>query len=81
MDIIKSTIIEDTKNIIKTNPFYFTLYLLLRYYFVKDVEFYMLDFIKDVTNTESEFKVFMVYIEFSLYVYNNKIGINVNGTT
>ena len=33
----------------------------------------MMSFLKDVTNSESEFKVFMVYVEFSIYVYNTYI--------
>jgi hypothetical protein len=32
-----------------------------------------MSFLKDVTNTESEFKVFMVYVEFAIYVYNTYI--------
>ena len=69
----KEEFLKKGKELINTNSFYFTLHLLLRYYFQKKQDFYLMDFIKDVTNTENEFKVFMVYIEFALYVYNSKL--------
>jgi len=66
-------LVNTGKNIIKDNPFYFTLHLLIKYYFVKSQDFYLLNFLKDITNSENEFKVFMVYIEFSIYLYNSQI--------
>jgi len=66
-------LINEGKTIIKDNPFYFTLHLLIKYYFVKSQDFYLLNFLKDITNSETEFKVFMVYIEFSIYLYNSQI--------
>lgn len=65
--------IEEGKDIIKDNPFYFTLHLILKYYFTKQTELYIMNFLSDVTKSEAEFKVFMIYIEYSIYVYNNYI--------
>ena len=65
--------IEYGGKIIKENPFYFTLHLILKYYFTNKSEYYLLNFLKDVTNSENEFKVFMIYIEFCIEVYNTKI--------
>jgi hypothetical protein len=76
MSLLKVTyndLINEGKEIIENNPFYFTLHLLIKYYFVKQQDFYLLDFLKDITKTENEFKVFMVYIEFSIYIYNSQI--------
>ena len=66
-------LINKGKEIINENPFYFTLHLLIKYYFVKSQDFYLLNFLRDITKTENEFKVFMVYIEFSIYLYNSQI--------
>jgi hypothetical protein len=54
-----------------TNPFYNTLYLFLKYYFVKksNKDFYILDFIKNITTSETEFKVFNIYKNYSLDIY------------
>jgi len=71
--LCKEELIQEGKNLIKSNSFYYTLHVLLRYYFVQSQDFYMMSFLKDVTNTESEFKVFMVYVEFAIYVYNTYI--------
>ena len=65
--------IEYGEKIIKENPFYFTLHLILKYYFTNKSEYYLLNFLKDVTNSENEFKVFMIYVEFCIDVYNTKI--------
>ena len=76
MSLITNTRIElitQGKNIINENPFYFTLHLLIKYYFIKSQDFYLLKFLKDVTNSESEFKVFMIYKDFSIYHYNTEI--------
>ena len=67
----KEEFLKDGKNIIQNNPFFYTLHLLLKYYFVKNTNFYMLNFLKDITNTEAEFKTFMIYIDFSVYTYNS----------
>ena len=56
------------------NPFYNTLNLFLKYYFVnnKEKDYYLNSFIKDIINNENEFKVFMVFKEYSLQVYHEK---------
>ena len=69
----KIEMINKGKYIINENPFYFTLHLLIKYYFIKSQDFYLLKFLKDITNSEDEFKVFMIYIEFSLHIYNTEI--------
>lgn len=71
MEICKSELVKEGQNIIDTNSFYNTLHLLLKYYFVRPIELNMMAFIKDVTNSENEFKVFMIYIEYAIYIYNN----------
>jgi hypothetical protein len=68
-----SKMIEDGKNIINENPFYFTLHLLIKYYFNKNGEPFMIHFIKDITKSEDEFKVFMIYINYCLYIYKTEI--------
>ena len=73
LKITNTDLINEGKKIIENNPFYFTLHLLIKYYFVKQQDFYLLDFLKDITKSENEFKVFMVYIEFSIYLYNSQI--------
>jgi len=67
------TEIENGKNAIKNNPFYFTLHLLFKYYFLKQPEIYLMNFLKDITRTENEFKVFMVYMEFGVDLYTKKL--------
>ena len=56
----KIEMINQGKYIINENPFYFTLHLLIKYYFKKSQDFYLLNFLKDITNSEAEFKVFMI---------------------
>jgi hypothetical protein len=72
----KEELVLKGKNIINDNPFYFTLHLLLKYYFIRSQDYYLLDFLKDITKSENEFKVFMVYIDFAIYIYNSKIKDN-----
>ena len=69
----KDKLLKIGKELILVNSFYFTSHLLLKYYFVKHQDFYLMNFIKDITHSENEFKVFMIYIEFALYTYNSKI--------
>jgi len=66
-------LLQQGKDIIRENSFYYTLHVLLKYYFVKSQDFYLLNFIKDITNSEMEFKVFMIYIEFAIYNYNTHL--------
>ena len=67
----KEEFLKEGKDIIRNNSFFYTLHLLLKYYFIKNTDFYLLNFLKDITNTEDEFKTFMIYIEFSLCTYNS----------
>ena len=62
------------KTSVDDNPFYNTLNLFLKYYFVnnKEKEYYLNSFIKDIINNENEFKVFMVFKEYSLQIYHEK---------
>ena len=61
------------KKIVNDNPFYHTLNLLIRYYFVQHQDFYLMTFIEDVTSSENEFKVFMIFKEFALYTYQTQM--------
>jgi len=57
-------------NIVKTNKFYLTLHFLLKCHFIKQDDFNIINYIKDVIKSEDEFKVFMIYRDYSLHVYN-----------
>jgi hypothetical protein len=54
-------------NIVKTNKFYLTLHFLLKCHFIKQDDF---NIIKEVIKSEDEFKVFMIYRDYSFHVYN-----------
>ena len=56
-------------NIIKTNKFYLTLHFLLKCHFIKQDDFNIINYIKDIIKSEDEFKVFMIYRDYSMYVY------------
>jgi hypothetical protein len=71
IEFSKTDMIKNGIEIVNNNPFYHTLYLLLKYYFVKKEDMYLPNFTKSITNSENEFKVFMVYVEFSIYMYTN----------
>lgn len=66
MDII----INDGKIICSTNSFYNKLSLLLRYYFLNNIDTTSL--IQDVTKSEMEFQVFMIYKNYAIDLYNNR---------
>ena len=70
MSIEKVNYLKIGKNIIESNPFYNTLNLFLKYYFVnnREKDYYLNSFIKDIIKNEDEFKVFMVFKEYSLQV-------------
>jgi hypothetical protein len=70
-----SNLIKNGKEIVKENNFYSTLNLFLKYYFVNkdEKDFYLHNFIKDVTKNQDEFKVFMVYKEYALDIYYSKL--------
>lgn len=74
MSLSSTNFLEVGKNVINTNPFYYTLNLFLKYYFVNTSEkdYYLNSFMKDIINNESEFNVFMVFKEYSLHIYHNK---------
>lgn len=63
-------------NIVKTNKFYLTLHFLLKCHFIKQDDFNIIKYIKDVIKSEDEFKVFMIYRDYSLYVYNEYFSNN-----
>jgi hypothetical protein len=56
-------------NIIKKNKFYLTLHFLLKCHFIKQDDFNIINYIKDVIKSEDDFKVFMIYRDYSMYVY------------
>jgi hypothetical protein len=76
MSIEKVNYLQIGKNIIESNPFYNTLNLFLKYYFVnnREKDYYLNTFIKDIIKNEDEFKVFMVFKEYSLQVYYDKFN-------
>lgn len=76
MSIEKVNYLEIGKNIIESNPFYNTLNLFLKYYFVnnREKDYYLNTFIKDIIKNEDEFKVFIVFKEYSLQVYYDKFN-------
>ena len=67
--LTKTEYIKIGKNITECNPFFFTLNLLLKYYFVQQQDLYLMSFIKDVTKNENEFKIFIIYKEYALFSY------------
>lgn len=72
MSIAKIDYLEIGKNIVESNPFYNTLNLFLKYYFINntDKDFYLNSFIKEIIKDENEFKVFIVFKEYALHVYH-----------
>jgi hypothetical protein len=74
MSITKVDYLGIGKNIVETNPFYNTLNLFLKYYFVNNLEkeFYLNSFIKDIIKDENEFKVFIIFKEYALHIYHKK---------
>lgn len=70
-----SNLIKNGKEIVKENNFYSTLNLFLKYYFVNknEKDFYLHNFIKDVTKNQDEFKVFMIYKQYALDIYYSKL--------
>jgi len=61
-------------NIIKTNKFYLTLHFLLKCHFIKQDDFNIINYIKDVIKSE---EVFMIYRDYSLHVYKENLLKNV----
>jgi hypothetical protein len=72
--MIDRSFIDNGKNICDSNPFYKTLKLLLKYFFLcnsSDVN--IMDLIRDVSKSETEFKVFMIYKNYSLDIYYSEV--------
>ena len=72
--MIDKRFIENGKDICESNPFYNTLKLLLKYFFLctrSDVN--IMDLIRDVSKSETEFKVFMIYKNYALDVYYSDV--------
>ena len=72
--MIDKRFIENGKDICDCNPFYNTLKLLLKYFFLcnsSDVN--IMDLIRDVSKSETEFKVFMIYKNYALDVYYSDV--------
>jgi hypothetical protein len=61
--------IKKGKDICDKNPFYNTLSLLLKYFFINCNDINILDLIRDVTKSEIEFQVFMVYKNYAVDLY------------
>ena len=36
-------------------------------------DLYLMNFLKDITNTEGEFKVFMIYMEYAIHLYTTEL--------
>jgi hypothetical protein len=69
----KINFINEGKNIIKTNPFYYVLHLIIKSHFLpqKEIDFY--NFAQNLLNSETDFKVFCVFKEFAVFIYNEKV--------
>ena len=65
---------EKGKYICGKNNFYSTLRLLLKFFFLSGrSEVNIMDLIRDVSKTEMEFKVFMVYKNYALDIYYSEV--------
>lgn len=65
---------EKGKTICEENNFYNTLRLLLKYFFLSSrSEINIMNLIRDVSKTEIEFKVFMVYKNYALDIYYSDV--------
>lgn len=74
MVFLNTDIFKKGKNICDENNFYNTLRLLLKYFFLSSrSEVNIMDLIRDVSKTEMEFKVFMVYKNFALDIYYSDV--------
>jgi hypothetical protein len=68
-------LIETGKNICETNPFYNTLNLLLKYFFLNNDSINISELIHEVTKSELEFQVFMIYKNYAIDLYFQKKNI------
>lgn len=64
--------IELGKVIVKENPFYNTLFMLLQCYFTRNHDMYFVHLLRSITNKEDEFKVFMVYKDYAMKLYTDE---------
>jgi hypothetical protein len=72
--MIDRSFIDNGKNICDSNPFYKTLKLLLKYFFLcNSSEVNIMDLIRDVSKSETEFKVFMIYKNYALDIYYSEV--------
>ena len=71
----KHTFISVGKKAVDGNPFYNTLNLFLKYYFVDhyEKEFFVTKFIKDIIKNEDDFQVFLIFKDYCLEVFHTKI--------
>lgn len=75
--MIDRSFIDNGKDICDNNPFYKTLKLLLKYFFLcnsSDVN--IMDLIRDVSKSETEFKVFMIYKNYAIDIYYSEVKTN-----
>lgn len=75
--MIDRSLIDSGKDICDKNPFYNTLKLLLKYFFLcnsSDVN--IMDLIRDVSKSETEFKVFMIYRNYAIDIYYSEVKTN-----
>ena len=61
--------IKTGKIICETNPFYNTLNLLLKYFFLNNQSVNISELIQEVTKSELEFQVFMIYKNYAIDLY------------
>ena len=71
--VSKKDYIRIGKEIVEDNQFYYTLSILLKCYFVNQKNFYMLDFLKEITKSEMDFKVFLIYKDYGIHIYQTII--------
>ena len=69
----KKNFINEGKIIIKENPFYYILNLIIKSHFLpqKEIDFY--NFAEKLVNSETDFKVFCIFKEFAVDIYNTKV--------
>lgn len=76
--VSKRDYIRIGKEIVKDNQFYYTLSILLKCYFMNQKNFYMIDFLREITKSEVEFKVFLVYKDYGIHIYHTILKNSIN---
>ena len=75
--MIDRSFIDNGKDICDNNPFYKTLKLLLKYFFLcNSSDLNIMDLIRDVSKSETEFKVFMIYKNYAIDIYYSEVKTN-----